>query len=817
MSGVRPVGEFCVEDGLEWYRIDNYDLLDPFLINVIAPHDQWLFASSSGAITAGRHRADNALFPYETEDRLHRSGGKTGPFTLIRVEGIDEAWEPFAEHTPMGKVHRSIAKTSQGDRLRFQEHNPALGLTFCYTWSSAVDFGLIRTCELAFDGPQQAVEVDLLDGLIDVLPAGVELSTQKLSSSLVDAYRRSELDSESGLALFTLEALITDKPDPAESLRASVVWSAGLENVTTALSERQIRSFRSGENIQPEHLVTGRKGAFLVSTRARLDASSPLRWTMVADVGQDHAAVVRLLRWLRSSTAPEAEVAAAADTTSSGLIDLVASADAQQETGDRRAVVSHFTNVLYNCMRGGVPVDSHRLEIDDFSRFVASRNRAASTRLAPLVKALDPTVERDVLRDAVAGDIDLSRLLNEYLPLALSRRHGDPSRPWNSFNIGSWPSGGTVSLEYEGNWRDIFQNWEALIRSFPGYAEPVVAKFLNASTMDGYNPYRITSQGIEWETPEEGSWSNFGYWGDHQIVYLHRLLDAVHRFHPGLLEKMLPNPAFSYANVPYRILPYDTILEDPKYTLEFDHGEQARIDFRVAAMGSDGKLVLTNDGQVHHASLAEKLLVPALAKLSNLVPGAGIWLNTQRPEWNDANNALVGNGVSVVTVFHLRDYLAFIDGILERSPGDQVPIGLPVIDWLRDLDAAFSAYADPRRYRFDGSAGSAGLADRRNPPAADGSIGNRRQPVPITGIRPLPGASRPGRCGRTPQLHPRRPAPSGQCDRYGATARRAGGCLPLAPTRAEHRRLGEALPHARRPGGCTGFFGHRPQLGDRTR
>ena len=689
-----PEGALCVEDGLEWYRIENYDLLDPFLVNIVAPHDQWLFASTSGAITAGRRSAEHALFSYETEDRLHRSGGKAGPFTLIRAEGFDEVWEPFATHTPAGRVSRSIAKTAEGDRLRFEEHHPGLGLTFRYTWSSAAEFGLIRTCELVLDGSKRELDVHLLDGLIDVLPAGIELSTQQSSSTLIDAYRRSEYDPESGLGLFTLEALVSDQPDPAEALSASVVWSAGLDNASWALSDRQIRRFRSGEKIDSEHLVTGRKGAFLASTRAHLDASSPLRWVMVADVEQDHVAVARLRNWLCTSASPAAEVQAAADAAHAKLIDLVATADAQQETGDRRVAVNHFANVLYNCLRGGVPVDSHRVEIADVTRFVASRNRVASARLGPLVSALGPVVEIGALCDAVAGDVDLSRLVGEFLPLAFSRRHGDPSRPWNSFHIGTGPEGGEAALAYEGNWRDIFQNWEALVHSFPGFAESVVAKFLNASTTDGHNPYRITSEGIDWEMPEEGSWSNFGYWGDHQIVYLHRLLEAVHRFHPGCLEQLLHRQAFSYANVPYRILPYDSIVGDPKHTLEFDHHEQAEIDQRVAAIGSDGKLVMGHDGQVHHASLAEKLLVPALAKLSNLVPGGGIWLNTQRPEWNDANNALVGIGVSVVTVFHLREYLAFVDEILQESPVDQVPMAKPVLDWLRDVEAAFSAHAD---------------------------------------------------------------------------------------------------------------------------
>ena len=32
-------------------------------------------------------------------------------------------------------------------------------------------------------------------------------------------------------------------------------------------------------------------------------------------------------------------------------------------------------------------------------------------------------------------DADLIRLSTEYLPLKFSRRHGDPSRPWNYFTI----------------------------------------------------------------------------------------------------------------------------------------------------------------------------------------------------------------------------------------------------------------------------------------------------------------------------------------------------------------------------------------------
>jgi hypothetical protein len=51
----------------------------------------------------------------------------------------------------------------------------------------------------------------------------------------------------------------------------------------------------------------------------------------------------------------------------------------------------------------------------------------------------------------------------------------------------------------------------------------VIAKFVNASTIDGYNPYRITKEGIDWEVEEpEDPWSYIGYWGDHQVIFFIR-------------------------------------------------------------------------------------------------------------------------------------------------------------------------------------------------------------------------------------------------------------------------------------------------------
>ena len=67
-------------------------------------------------------------------------------------------------------------------------------------------------------------------------------------------------------------------------------------------------------------------------------------------------------------------------------------------------------------------------------------------------------------------------------------------------------------------------------------------------------------------------------------------------------------------------------------------------------------------------------------------------MNTQRPEWNDANNALVGYGVSMVTLCHLERYLETLAGLLGPLAGRRTPVSAEVATWLEDTLAALEAH-----------------------------------------------------------------------------------------------------------------------------
>ena len=174
-----PSGGLVVDDGIEYYRIDGVEQMAPFLMTVVSDSDLWMFVSSTGALTAGRIDADHALFPYETDDRIHRAAGLAGPITLIArtVGGERQLWKPFAP-VPTPGCTRSIAKSVLGNRLVFEEHNPAWGSTFRATWTPSDRYGWVRTVELRHDGAAESArggaEYEVLDGFLDVMPAGVD-------------------------------------------------------------------------------------------------------------------------------------------------------------------------------------------------------------------------------------------------------------------------------------------------------------------------------------------------------------------------------------------------------------------------------------------------------------------------------------------------------------------------------------------------------------------------------------------------------------------------------------------------------------------
>jgi len=646
VKGKMVNGAFITINGERFYEIANYDLMQPFFISLASDTDLWMYLSSTGGLTCGRRSPGEALFPYYTDDKITESYEFTGPRTVIKAKGERsgaKVWKPFSEK------QQDVFDISR----KIAKSTVGNQIVFCEeNHTLGLRFSYIWAPAGKHGWVRRAtlenvtdkvLNIELTDRLMNVLPAGVERKTQNEFSTLVDGYKKTELVPGTSLALFRMEAILVDRAEPSESLTCNTVYCLGLP-ADTDYSKTESKGVR---------------GAFVSLSSFQLLPLSSFTWYNVLDVSKDAVAVHELIHFIAQPDAIEQLEAAMSQSTET-LRRIVAQNDGIQHTGDEANDARHFANVLFNTMRGGYYLN------------------------------YPPKSE------------------TEDLPLTFGRRHGDPSRPWNLFSICVQDEQGQPVVAYQGNWRDIFQNWEALSYSYPLYINHIIAKFLNATTADGYNPYRISNEGIDYEVIEpENPWSNIGYWGDHQIIYLLKLLEISYNHNPEKLHALLNERRYAFANVPYRLKSYAEIVADPKNSILFDDEEHKRIQALIPTMGSDAKLLLDANGQIRHTTMADKLLITLLTKLSNFIPNAGIWMNTLRPEWNDANNALVGYGASMVTLCYMRRYVAFLQSFINTD----VQIGAETMDFLR---AIRNAYTNDNTRHFTYIVGTAGETYRNS-------------------------------------------------------------------------------------------------------
>ena len=704
-------------EGETYYKITNNDSMRPFFMSLVSNSNHWMFVASNGGLTAGRKDSNNALFPYYTDDKITESFEITGSKTLLQIHKADKTflWEPFSDnYAGVYKTQRNLYKNSWGNKLIFEEVNEDLGLTFRYQWSSSDRFGFVKKATLRND-QKEAVQVSILDGLQNLLPYGLNSDMQNNRSNLVDAYKKSELLEASGLGIYSLSSVIVDRAEPSEALKANIAWSVGLETPSYLICSKQIQQFREGKELEKETEVRAEKSAYFVNTTLDLAAGSEKTWMLVANVNQGPSDVVAIAALINSEINLFDTVLEDVAEGTRELIELNATADGIQLTADPLRDTRHFANVLFNNMRGGIFDHNYQIEQAYFTKYVRQANLEAYTRNQTLLEGLPETLPFSKLKTLAveSKDSDFERLTMEYLPLKFSRRHGDPSRPWNKFSINTKSEiDGSKILDYEGNWRDIFQNWETLAHAYPEFIENMIHKFLNATTFEGYNPYRVTKDGFDWETIEpDDAWSFIGYWGDHQIVYLLKFLEFIENHQPDRLAELFDKDLFVYANVPYKIKSYAETLKDPKDTISFDDALDQTIRNRKDELGADGALLRAQNNTIYKVNGIEKLLATVLSKISNFIPEGGIWMNTQRPEWNDANNALVGNGVSMVTLYYLRRFLKFFEKTAAQGLGKELALSSELAEFFKEIHHTFEQF----RGKLDGK-----ITDRERKQILDG-------------------------------------------------------------------------------------------------
>ena len=273
-------------------EIHDYDEMPPFFMSLISRDNLWAFISSRGSLSAGRESAEKSIFPYVTVDKIHDSYGVTGPRTMIRLTD-NELWEPFTPHAAKEPdLERTLSKGTLGNSISFEENRIQDGLSFKYRWQPAGRFGLARTACLENRG-NQAVKLNVLDGIANILPPGLDLRMQANSSVLTDAYKQSELQANSRMAIYSTASGITDRPEPMENLRANCAWSSGLDEVAVTLATGAPDAMIQAKVIDSCDLNCGQRGAYWLHGEGTLEPGQKKEWVIVLDSDLDAAGITQ--------------------------------------------------------------------------------------------------------------------------------------------------------------------------------------------------------------------------------------------------------------------------------------------------------------------------------------------------------------------------------------------------------------------------------------------------------------------------------------------------------------------------------------------
>jgi hypothetical protein len=274
-----------------------------------------------------------------------------------------------------------------------------------------------------------------------------------------------------------------------------------------------------------------------------------------------------------------------------------------------------------------------------------------------------------------------------------SRKHGDLERDYNFFSIES-----TYLSQGNGAFRDVLQNRRNDLYFHPEAGKTTIAQFMSLLQADGYNPLSVegiyfTFAGNPSQYPNrlstllKGEFTpgqiamaaehhqlpvlktvetilaqchhhfratyGEGYWGDH-FTYLLDLLETYLDIFPDEVKNLL------LSRHRYFVSPASVKKRTEKYVLM---GNQVR---QYHAVHHDHKQpprgwLMDQNQQVIQGTLAGKLLTLIANKFAQLDPDeVGLMYEADRPGWNDALNGLPGLfGSGVSELIELKRLLSF--------------------------------------------------------------------------------------------------------------------------------------------------------------
>ncbi|MFZ2407484.1 MAG: hypothetical protein WAW41_20290, partial [Methylobacter sp.] len=679
------------------FVIDQYNDLAPFAsflpgIAGALGHPAWAFYVDRGQAVAsfGVRNKDGAFLEFFPADKAYQLTPSRGFRTFLKIADggrIILTHEPFQRGAgPEVKQRLYVTPHEVG----VEEINPQLG--FCiradmFTLPEAPVAGLLRRVEIA-NTSGQTKKIEIVDGLPQVLPFGMNQWILKFMSRTSEAFMRVE-GVEENLPFYRLKVWPTDSPQ-VEPVIACNFFAGFLNGGRTRVVVDAERIFGlAGDFSRPERFF--------------------------ADDALDFANQV------------------AGNQTPSAFQAL----NVELQPGQSQVFYG-----FYGHAESQAVFEQFIVEADKKDYFEAKRE--ANRQLVEGITQRIFTATAKPLFDAHARQCYLDNGLRGGFPREVpggaqlylfGRKHGDLERDYNDFLLQDTPYS-----EGNGDFRDVLQNRRMDVFFDPALDAKNIRYFFNLVQADGYNPCSLRNSrfvvddpqtlahhfarfsGLEqllsrefkyaelWqvlqgaENPEpvikeilaqaqevEDAEFDRGYWSDHW-TYLVDLLISYQAIFPDRLSGLFVDKTYTFFDSTHFVVP-----RSQKYVVTANGVRQYG-----AVQGSAEKESLINSrahrrhqarsqrghGEIVYTTLLGKILTLVANKLATLDPfGVGIEMEADRPGWCDALNGLPGIfGSSVNETIELKRLVDFTLKALADVEGDfSLPAELR--DFISGLEA----------------------------------------------------------------------------------------------------------------------------------
>jgi hypothetical protein len=698
---------YLAEDGE--FVIENYNLARPFasfLPGIAGKYGipLWAFYTNrgQGISSFGSKDKDNAILEFYPANKAWQLASVYGFRSFLKLArgGKSVFYEPFSLAAQGFKVRNRMRVSSSG--LAIEEENPSLGINIevkYFTVPNQGFCGLARAVSLK-NTSAQPLGIELLDGLPQITPFGMNSWLLKEMSRTIEAWMRVENLAKNA----PFYKLAVDSSDRPEVVR--------IKEGNFYLGVREAKRPR----LVP--VIVDPQEAFGPVT----DFSSPFAFLQE--------------KQFRPSKNPRCE-----GFTPCAFLFLDFNLGAGKEEkfyglSGRARSKEELNSILPRVTRPGYfprKEKENRELIFSLQKDIATQSSCREFDLYCQQTYLD-----NILRGGYP--LLLSPQKNPKVFYLYSRKHGDPERDYNRFLLEP-----AYFSQGNGNYRDAIQNRRSDHWFNPLVKEENIVSFLNLIQTDGFNPLVVKGasfalkdkRGLLTElkklcgakgarkilsflgkpfTPggvalflrdekiklicgeedflgllisrcekqaeaEHGE----GFWSDHWAYNLD-LLESYLGLFPEEKEALLfQNKEFSFYENSHTVNP-----RAKKYLLA---GGQPRQLCAVSEDKEKKELLARRPRAAYRTTLLNKLLCLLANKLSSLDPaGVGIEMEAGKPNWYDALNGLPALfGSSICETFELKRLILFLRDALRQHAQPKVSVNAEIWEFLRKLERIIQA------------------------------------------------------------------------------------------------------------------------------